>query len=333
MFTDDPELKDLQFKLKPYWSKSGYKLLYKDGRIILKAISLFMGFLRRVFHVWQARKYEYVLIHREASPIGPPVFEWLIAHILNKKIIFDFDDAIWLPNTSVSNKLASGLKWHSKFYSICEWSYRIAAGNEFLARKAEEFCNDVRLIPTIVDTENAHNPNRFSKQTHPLTIGWTGSHSTLPFIKPLLPVLEKIKQEIDFRLLIISNVEPDFSFPDLEFRRWNKETEAQDLMEFDIGIMPLPVNDWTRGKCGFKIIQYLAMGIPAVATEIPPNNSIIQDSENGFLCKTDLQWEKSLKIFLSDAEKRKSCGEAGRQHIIANYSKKSQLASFRLLFS
>lgn len=333
MFTQNPGLTDIQFHLKPFWSEKAYDLLYKKGRFVSKAIALFLGFLKRNLHVFQARKYDYVLIHREAAPIGPPVFEWLLTNVFRKKIIFDFDDAIWLSNTTEANKPAAGLKWHSKFYTICSWSYRIAAGNEFLANTAAAVCKEVRVIPTIVDTENVHNPRKEQTTDHPLTIGWTGSHSTLPFIKPVLPILERLKKTMNFRFLIISNQEPDFSFPGMAFRLWNKETEARDLMDFDIGIMPLPVNDWSRGKCGFKIIQYLSMEIPAVATNLAPNDKIIQNGVSGYLCSNDEEWEVAIKELLQSPATRKTFGKAGREHIVTNYSLHSQLQVFRSLFS
>src|SRR5690606_37637078 len=139
------------------------------------------GFFRRKILLFKACKYDYIFIHREVAPLGPPIFEWFLAKMLQKRIIYDFDDAIWLTNTSENNKLAAGLKWHQKVDAISKWAYKVSCGNTFLCDYARQFNNNVVLNPTTIDTENMHNPALLQKQVNSvLVIGWTGTHSTLP---------------------------------------------------------------------------------------------------------------------------------------------------------
>ncbi|GAG94584.1 unnamed protein product, partial [marine sediment metagenome] len=154
-------------------------------------------------------KYNYVFIHRESMPVGPPVFEFLVARVFKKKIIFDFDDAIWLSNSSESNRFFAPLKWHSNFFKICKWSYKISAGNEYLKNTAVLYNKQVYVNPTTIDTVNLHNQLKNHKDEIKV-IGWTGSHSTVKYLEPIFPILEKLKESYDFRFVVISDEPPDF---------------------------------------------------------------------------------------------------------------------------
>lgn len=330
-FINKLEPKDgLQFMTKSFWTNAAFKLLYTKGNSGRKAFYLILGYLRRAIHLLQCISADFVLIHREAAPLGPAILEWKIAKLLGKKIIFDFDDAIWLPNTSWNNRLAEKFKWHSKFYSICANSYKIVAGNEYLKNEALKNNDNVSLIPTVVDTD-IYKPIKNDNQT--ITIGWTGSHSTIKYLNFIIPILRELEKDIDFRFLVISDVKPEFELKSMEFRKWENLSEIEDLSEIDIGIMPLPDNNWTRGKCGFKLIQYLALGIPALAHSVPPNDKIILNGLNGFICQSKKEWKSKLLALIKSKDLRKEFGENGRQHIENNYSLNSQFENFKSLFS
>ena len=333
MFIQNGNIKEFNFIVRPFLSKSAYSNLYLSGRTIYKSLQVLGAYIKRIFHLVECISSDFVLIHREASPLGPPVFEWILAKVLRKKIIFDFDDAIWLNNTTEVNKLTSIIKNPDKFKSICKYSYKISAGNAFLANEALKYNSNVELIPTIVDTENEHNPALYQKTDHKLTIGWTGSHSTLKYLSIIVPIISKLEKDFDFRFLIICDKKPQFMFDSMEYKVWNIKTEISDLMEIDIGIMPLEIDEWAKGKCGFKIIQYLSLGIPSIATDIPPNNLIIENEKSGFLVKTEEQWESQLRILLQESSLRKEFGENGMEHVQANFSKKAIEKKFISLFS
>ncbi len=309
----------IAFDVSPFLDNESWNVLYAKGKLAAKFFGILRGFFRRIKDVLLSRDYDYVFIHREAAPLGPPVFEWLIAKLFSKKIIYDFDDAIWLPNVSESNQLFSKIKWYHKVSSICRWSHLISCGNDFLKDYALQFNNKVVVNPTIVNTENHYNKIKEHKRGKTI-IGWTGTHSTIQYLNDLLPVLKKLEEENDVEIRIISNAPPNLPLKSLKYIPWKKSSEIEDLLSFDIGIMPLPDDEWAKGKCGFKLIQYLSLGIPAVSSPVGVNGKIIDDGVSGFLCNTHDEWLKALQDLISDPEKRKRFGEKGRQRIISHFS-------------
>ena len=205
-----------EIKQVPFWDSSAWKILYKKGSGAKKALHLFLGFLRRFGLLFQALNYDVVFLHREASPIGPPIFEFVIAKIFRKKIVYDFDDAIWLLNTSDQNKLVSRLKFHGKVGSICKWSWKVSCGNAYLEKYASRYKNAVVVNQTTIDT-NYHVGRITKNQKTSLTIGWTGTHSTVKYLDEILPILIKIKDEFEVDIMIISNQKPTWKYKDYTY--------------------------------------------------------------------------------------------------------------------
>jgi glycosyltransferase involved in cell wall biosynthesis len=289
-----------------------------------------MGFLRRLWVVlFQVHSFDYVFIHREASPIGPPVFEFLISRVFRKKIIYDFDDAIWIPDSE--NRLLKWVKSYGKIKWICRWSYKVAGGNAYLCRYAKQFNSRVFLIPTCVDIKNRH--NRLKEQSDlPVTIGWTGSHSTLKYLEPLVPLLKHLAEDYNITIVVICNQPPSFSFKGLQFIQWKEDDEIGQLLKMHIGIMPLPADPWSEGKCGFKLIQYLSLGIPAVASPVGVNTNIIDQGVNGFLCSNEAEWKNALLHLIQEKELRQQMGAEGRKKIVHHFSIQAYEKSFACLF-
>ena len=180
--------KGWQVDTHSFLSMNGWKIIYK-GSAISRLVSILGGFFRRIAHLLKVPSYDIIFIHRELTPAGPPIFEWIIAKILRKKIIYDFDDAIWLPDPNETNPVIRLVKWKSKVKKICQWSWKVSAGNEYLADFARKYCDQVEMIPTVVNT-NYHLP---ANEEHTnITIGWTGSHSTLQYLTPLVPTLDEL---------------------------------------------------------------------------------------------------------------------------------------------
>lgn len=323
----------IHYKVAPFLSEATGKIIYQPGKTVRKALGIISGFLRRLKTVlFDAHSYDYIFIHREAAPIGPPVFEWMLARLWGKKIIFDFDDAIWIPNTSKENAIADKLKAFWKTGSICRWSYKIAAGNSFLMNYAKQHgAKDIVFLPTCVDVIKRYNRVKEHHNGKPV-VGWTGSHSTLHYVQEVVPVLQRLQEKLDFSFILIADKQPDLPLKNWQFVPWSPTTEIDDLLKLDVGIMPLKQDAWSEGKCGFKLIQYLALGIPAVAEPIGVNKDIVEDSINGFLCHDQQEWERALELLITDAAKRKAYGAAGKQKMDARYSIQSQQEVFLGLF-
>ena len=310
-----------------------WAILYKPGFIFKKTTGILKGFINRFLLLFTLKQYDFVFIHREASPIGPPIFEWIIAKVLNKKIIYDFDDAIWLPNTSKENKIASIVKYHSKVKLICKWSYKISCGNNYLANYASQYNNHVILLPTTIDT-SYHKPIvSLKNESAPITIGWTGTHSTEKYLDQVVPIIQRIESKHNIIFKVISNHNPQLPLNSFQYTAWNKETEIEDLNTFDIGIMPLEDDIWTKGKCGFKGLQYMALGIPSVMSPVGVNSDIIQTGINGYLASTSDDWQNILETLLSNNELCNTIRKNGLSTIKKKYSVDSQKEAYFRLFS
>ena len=307
-------------------------ILYEKGYGVKKFWGMVIGFFRRIGHLFKSVGADYIFILREASPLGPPVFEWLLSKIFRKKIIYDFDDAIWIPGGEKARRSKKFLKATWKVKHIIRWSYKVSCGNEFLCNYARQYNKNVFLIPTVIDTNKSKDSLKIARQEKRAVVGWTGSHTTLHNLEEIEGLIPALKKEIDFDLLIISNKPPDCKF-DFIFKKWEEATEAEDLLKMDIGIMPLKKGPWFEGKCGFKLIQYHSFGIPAIASDVGVNSLVTLHNKTGFIARDRDEWKNYLKKLIADAPLRSTMGEAAREHIEKNYSLNSLLPAFVSLFS
>jgi len=323
----------IRYELAPFMTEKVWNILYKQGSLLRKAVGISSSYLKRIGTVlFRAHRYDLIFIHREAAPLGPPLIEWYLKKVLGKRFIYDFDDAIWIPNTSAQNKIAGMVKAFWKVAYICKWSYKIAAGNDYLAAYARNSgATSVSRIPTVVNTDTKYNRIR---QHTPASrvIGWTGSHSTLKYLDGIMPVLQQLQEHLDFRFLVIADKKPELPLKNWEFIPWNPDTEIEDLLRIDIGIMPLTPDAWSEGKCGFKLIQYMALGIPAVASPVGVNTQIIDESVNGFIAADAGSWSTALQQLLGDCDLRSRMGKAGREKIVNEYSTAALRQPFTALF-
>lgn len=325
----------VQYDFYSFLSNHFWNNLYASKGILFNIRMLFAGFLKRFLLLLKISRYDYVFIHRETTPIGPPVFEWLIAKVFQKKIIYDFDDAIWLTDRENESPWLKLIKWRSKVASICKWSFRVSAGNQYLCDFAKKYNPNVVLNPTTIDTEGLHNPSLFKVIRNPekICIGWTGSHSTLKYltaIEGVLADLEKKYPQLEF--LVIADQAPELSLQNLRFLPWSLETEISGLVQANIGMMPLPEDEWAKGKCGFKVLQYMALEIPALAAPVGVNVNIVNHGQNGFLCSTADEWRTSLELLIGNATLRTQMGKSGRVQVLNNYSVLSNRDNFLSLF-
>lgn len=322
-----------------FFNKSGWSKLY-TSTWLTQAFWLIVSVVRTFLRVPLAVTADFVFVHREVMPIGPPIAEWLIKHVLRKKIIYDFDDAIWMTDKTKESVLERIIRWRSKVGGICTWSYKVSCGNQYLADFAQQFNANVLVNPTTIDTEEVHNPTLFDKhkmreekKISGVVIGWTGSHSTLKYLEEIEPVLIELEnQNPEISLVVIADKPPQLKLKRLLFYKWSKETEIKNLMLVDIGIMPLPNDQWAKGKCGFKALQYMALGIPTVVSPIGVNTTIIQHGENGFCCSAREEWREIINLLVKDDSLRAKTGNAGKQTVLNHYSVKSNSDVFLSLF-
>jgi glycosyltransferase involved in cell wall biosynthesis len=320
----DPLLRErgVDITYAPFEDEELHALVYQPGmmsqklRLVTRALGRRLSLLRKV------RDYDVVYILREAALLGPPIFERLI-HQSGVPIVFDFDDAIFVSYRSPSNGYLSYLKFASKTKTICRIASHVMVGNPYLAEYARQVNDRVTVIPTTIDTEKYQVPPPKSSSGPPV-IGWTGSYSTVQHLDTLRGALKKLAERESFRLRVIGTPAYDCPPVDVEAMRWRADTELEDLGAIDIGVMPLPDDKWSKGKCGLKALQFMALGIPTVCSPVGFNTDIIQDGENGFIAGTEDEWVDKLTRLLHSHELRQRLGHAGRVTVEQKYSAVTQ---------
>jgi len=307
--------------VSPFYSRDYFNFVYRPGNYVRKAAGFASLTLRRISELFTIRDYDLVLLYREAIPIGPPFIERQIAK-LGIPIVYDFDDAIFLPAVSEANQAVSFLKNPERVSEILALSSQVSVGNEFLAAYARKFNPHVTVIPTAVDT------NRFVPRPDPqpadgrrLVVGWIGSPTTFQYLESLKDVLATVSAKHPFTLKV-SGAGRAVNFPgvDVQVVPWSMADEVSLFNTCDIGVYPLTDDDWSRGKCGFKAIQCMACGVPVVAAAVGVNREIITHGVNSMLASTPQDWVEHLSRLLTDAGLRQRMAIAGRQTIEDRYS-------------
>jgi glycosyltransferase involved in cell wall biosynthesis len=295
-------------------------------------LSIVLGLQRRMMLIFQLFKFKTILLHREAIPLGPPVFEWFMFKILRGNVIYDFDDAIWQPDGNKEFWLKSFLKCRWKYRYIIRNSNAVIAGNSYLQEFAKKYNPNSIIIPTVVDTAK-YKPTNFKRKDKPVTIGWTGTSSTMKYLDDVYELVDETCKKHNAVFKIISDKKPAYSSDRFIFSKWNKDTEIEDLEDIDIGIMPLTDDEWTRGKCGFKAIQFMAMEIPVLVSPVGVNLEIVHHGEGGFHCRTAAEWISYLDLLVESPELRYKMGKKSREKIVRCYSLNSTKELFFSLFA
>lgn len=307
------------------------KVFYAKGKYLAKIAILWRSFLKRWNDLKVADNYDIVFLYRDAYILGTTFFEKRLKK-KSCKLILDFDDSIWLNDVSQWNQNFAFLKRPSKTKKIIKLCSLIITGNKYLADFASRFNENVVTIPTTIDTD--YYKPILKKQNEKICIGWTGSSTTLKHLALSIPVLSKLKEKYGEKLCfrVISDVPFKTGLPDLENIFWKKETEISDLNNIDIGIMPLPNDNWAKGKCGFKGLQYMSLAIPAVMSPVGVNTEIVTDGVNGFLADNESEWIEKLSLLVESPELREKLGKAGRETVVGKYSFNSQKEYYLSLF-
>jgi glycosyltransferase involved in cell wall biosynthesis len=264
------------------------------------------------------REWDIAFLFRELLPVGPPLLEWLLVR-KGMPVIYDFDDAIFLPNVSEANRQLGWLKQPQKVGAICRMSTHVTVGNRYLQAYALRYTSQVSVLPTTIDTDWYTRKEGVAIRGQPV-LGWSGSLTTSQHLRTVLPTLHMLRQRYDFRLKVIGGEIGAVPGLEIECQPWREQTEVTDLQSFDIGMMPLPNDSWSRGKCGLKALQYMAVGVPTVASPIGVNSEIIQDGHNGFLATTEQEWVEKLSRLLSDESLRHALATEGRKTVEERYS-------------
>jgi len=298
-----------------------YDQLARRGDPGRKAAGLLRATTRRWRTLAETRAYDVVFLHREAMAFGPAVLERMIAR--RKPIVFDFDDAIWLRNENRVNPVAAWVKCPGKTRTIAKSASAVLAGNAYLAEWAQRYNRSTHVVPTTIDTDGSYSRQKAHGPSEVPIIGWSGTTSTLRYLEFLRPVLNDLSRRRLFRLRVICDGAP-VHWPELQmdWRTWSSVREVEDLIPLDIGLMPQPDEEWAKGKCGAKALQYMALGIPPVASRSGVLPEIVEEGRSGFLADTPREWVGRLEELLDDWKLRAAMGEQARMTVQERYSAK-----------
>lgn len=305
-------------------SEKDDRIFYGRGNVFRK---LFI-FLKAAYIRWKdiarAKNADIIFIQREAFMTGSIFFEKQLRKT-GKPIVFDFDDSLWLLDTSRANKKWKWMKRSAKTSDIIRMSDIVFAGNSFLAEYALRFNKSVKIIPTTIDTDVFQRSKPYIEKEK-ICIGWSGSHTTIKHFEAALPVLKKIKEKYADRITFKVMGDPSYINNELNIKGipWQSKTEVQEIESFDIGIMPLPNDEWVKGKCGLKGLSYMSLEVPTIMSNVGVNMEIIRDGKNGFLASNDNELYEKLELLINSYELRKTLGNEGRRTVIERYSLSSQ---------
>lgn len=312
----------------PYFEKKGWTVIAKplfndpylnnlyNGR--KNKLQILYAYLKRFFLLFTIKGYDRVVIEKELFPYLPACAERILK-FFGVKYIVDYDDAIFHNYDLSKNKLIRNLL-SKKIDKVMKHSNLVVAGNNYLAERAKMAgAKQVEIIPTVVDLNRYSAKTNYSENQN-LVIGWIGSPSTYKYVEKIKSVLEVVCNKTKAVVHIVG------AFPDKKqdgvffYFPWNEQTETEMIKRFDVGIMPLDDTPWAKGKCAFKLIQYMASGVPVVASPVGMNNEVAIDNVTGYTALNAKDWISGLEKLLMDSELRKELGVNGRKLVEQKYS-------------
>jgi glycosyltransferase involved in cell wall biosynthesis len=316
--------------IHPFLDSKLFQQFYQRNALPGTVIGLVKSGLLRLRDVLATNKADVILIQREAMTYGPPLIEWLVARVFKRPMVLDLDDATYVSYTSPTyGRAGRALKWFSKTDNLIRWAAIVTCGNRAIAEYVSSLGATARIIPTVVDTE-IFRPAERAAAAGPIVLGWIGTHSTFPYLESIFPVLEQLAKTLQFRLKVVGAGREVISIPGVEIENvpWKLEREVEDFQSLEIGLYPIDAalysEKWAAGKSGFKAIQYMAVGIPYVATPVGGSAEIGEVGTTHFFASTGDEWRDALKELIVDSDKRKWMGAAGRRHVVAHYGLSAQ---------
>ena len=315
-------------EIHPFLNSHQFEILYQRNALPATAVGLVKSAVMRVADLVVARNVDVILIQRESMLFGPPLVERLIARGLKRPMVLDLDDATYVAYDSPTYGALGKLKWFSKTDDLIRWAKLVTCGNRSIAEYVASKGAQARVIPTVVDTDVFCPIERGKRDS--VVLGWIGTHSTFPYLESIFSVLSSLGQDHEFSLKIVGAGRTDIAIPNVQIEAlpWELDREVSDFQSIDIGLYPINASlysgNWAQGKSGFKAVQYMAVGVPYVATPVGGSAEIGEAGKTHLFASTNDEWYRNLKLLIADQALRKEMGAAGRQHAIKSYALEDQ---------
>lgn len=293
-------------------------LQYRFNGYHLPIGAVIRSYVERLFHLLDKQRFDAALVHCELFPLAP---SWLESLVLRIPYIYDFDDAFYLRYQRGKFASLRFLLGH-KFEKVIRSAAAVTAGNSYLADFASTLNPNVVVLPSVVDT-NRYLPAT-KKNDLTFTVGWIGSPSSAFFLERLIAPLSALGKDGPLKLVVIGGRAPQIPNVEVQQIPWVESNEVDWINTFDVGVMPLPNDEWARGKCAYKLVQYMACGVPVVASRVGANIDLVT-TQCGFLVESDEQWVDALRELRGRPSLRQRMGVASRKRVVDFYSLKSSL--------
>lgn len=318
-------------RVDSFMDKALYELSFAPGRTTEKIAATLQASRRRWQTLQSHRDYDLVFMQRELFPFGPPIAErWMKRR--GARLVFDYDDALFIKKPSRYNPLSTLLRSSEKTFEVFKLCDCVVAGNDWLRDMAAQYCKRAVTVEVAEDADRVPTRSRYDNSAG-LLIGWLGSKSTVKYLRLVEDALREVHSRFPkTRFEIVGGGEFDLPGLPVTHTEWSFESEVAALARFDIGIMPLPLEEWSRGKSGGKARTYMAAGVPPVCTRIGYNCELIRDGETGLLCETREDWVAALSALIENTELRQRLATAARADVELRFSPSGQALKLFTLF-
>ena len=285
-------------------------------------------YFRRFSLLFSVQKYDLIIIEKEIFPYLPAFAEWFLSKVNSYWV--DYDDAVFHNYDQKDNFMVS-LLMPKKIDHVMKMANRVIVGNDYLKKRAEMAgAKKIEVFPTVIDPKK-YKVKEDQKPIDTITIGWIGSPSTLKYLDPIVPILDWIHEHYPIKFLLVNGKSKMKFKGRIESIPWTEDGEVEAILKMDIGIMPLPDNPWERGKCAYKLIQYMACGLPVVASPIGMNKDVVIHGENGFLANSKEEWISGLGKLITDPQLRKEFGYKGREKVLNEFTMEGNFYRYKKL--
>jgi len=304
----------------PFETERLRSVLYSPGHYATKITEMLRAYADRLKLMGDLKRFDAVFVYREAALLGPALLEKMVAR-RGVPIIYQLDDPLFVPYTSPSNGYLSYLKFFGKISEICRLAKVVMVNSTHIREYVAQFNQNIWQVPSVVDTKQyVFRPDLLEQKTGEVCIGWSGSPTTMANIRVIAGALRTLAEQVPHRVHLIGGTEFDLPGVPYTAQKWSAETEVDDLRKMQVGMVPLPVNEWNKRKFYMKTAQYMALGIPTVATPLGSNPEVIEHGVSGFLADSDEEWIEYLGRLIKDHDLRARMSRAAAAAAKEKYS-------------